>query len=250
MKQKYLNVTSDDLWRIRDRLDGKESSLEKTYKTNREANGKVYDLNQQASNYLETLALKEVEEQFDRDFDESLKMLSESRARCLKVAETYARIEEDLNEGLRVVRNDFQDTATATLALTCGKNDRGHNEVLYLQENPGYDGGLFVRQGYARRRLRGGRDGEEGVVVSSEGEFVVTDTVRQAELSQGEMYRAKRWLCVAEICCDRVSDIESKRFVSSRPMAKTRLCLVVRDPRSVEISSQSLGSLINLGEDP
>ena len=146
MQQKYLNVTSDDLWRIRDKLDGKKSSLGKTYKTNREANDKVYDLNQQATRYLETLALlysnfeqictekKEVEEQFDRDFDESLKMLSESGARCIKVAETCARIEEDLNEGLRVVRKHFQDTVTATLALTCGKNDRGHNEVFYLQE--------------------------------------------------------------------------------------------------------------------
>ena len=118
----------------------------KTYKTNREANNKVYDLNEQASKCLETLALlysnfeqictekKEVEEQFDWDFDESLRKLSESRAPCIKVAETYARIEEDWNECLRVVRNHFQDTAAATLALTCGKNDRGHNEVLYLQE--------------------------------------------------------------------------------------------------------------------
>ena len=170
MQHKYLNVTSDDLWRIRDKLDGKKSSQGKTYKTNREANDKVYDLSQQASKHLETLALlysnfeqictekEEVEEQFDRDFDESLKMLSESRACCIKVAETYARIDEDLNEGLRVVRNHFQDTATATLAWTCGRSDRGHNEVLH--------GGLNARQGYARRRLRGGRDGEVGVVVS------------------------------------------------------------------------------------
>ena len=57
MQQKYLNITSDDLWRIRDKLDGKKSSLGKTYKMNREANDKVYDLNQQASKYLETLAL-------------------------------------------------------------------------------------------------------------------------------------------------------------------------------------------------
>ena len=141
MQQKYLNVTSDDLWCIRDKLAGKKSSLGKTCKTNREANDKVYDLNQQASMYVETLALlyanfeqickeKEVEEQFGRDFDESLKMLSENRARCIKVA----RVELDLNEGLRVVRNHFQETATATVALTCVKNDRGHNEVLYLQE--------------------------------------------------------------------------------------------------------------------
>ena len=129
MQQKYLNVTSDDLWCIRDKLAGKKSSLGKTYKTNREANDKVYDLNQQASKYGETLTLlyanfeqtctekKEVEEQFDRDFDESLKMLSKRRARCIKVAETYARIEEDLNEGLRVVRNHFQETATATFGF-------------------------------------------------------------------------------------------------------------------------------------
>ena len=51
-----------------------------------------------------------------------------------RVAETHARIEEDLNEGLRVIRNHFQETASATLALTCGKSDRGHNEVVYLQE--------------------------------------------------------------------------------------------------------------------
>ena len=59
-------------------------------------------------------------------------MLSDSRNRCIRVAETYARIEEDLNEGLRVVRNHFQETAT--LASTCGKSNRGHNEVIQLQE--------------------------------------------------------------------------------------------------------------------
>ena len=77
---------------------------------------------------------KEVEDQFDWDSDESLKLLSHSRDRCARVAETYARIEEDLNEGLRVIRNHFQETASATLALTCRKTDRGHNEVIYLQE--------------------------------------------------------------------------------------------------------------------
>ena len=103
---------------------------------NRKANDKIYELNQQASKYVETFALlytnfericaeKEVEEQFDCYFDESLKMLSESRSRCIGVAEIYARIEDDVNEGLRVIRNHFQETATATLALTCGKNDRG-----------------------------------------------------------------------------------------------------------------------------
>ena len=88
------------------------------------------------ANFEQICTEKEVEKQFARNFDESLKMLSESHARCIKVAATYERIEEDLNEGLRVVRNHFQETATATLALalTCGKNDRGLNEVLYLQE--------------------------------------------------------------------------------------------------------------------
>ena len=142
MQQRYLNVTSDDLWCIRDKLSEKKSSLGKTYKANEEANDKVFELNQQTSKYVETLALSHAnfertraeKKEFDRDFDESLKLLSDSRNRCARVAETYARIEEDLNEGLRVVRNHFQETASATLAWTCGKSDRGHNEVIYLQE--------------------------------------------------------------------------------------------------------------------
>ena len=40
MHRRYLIITSDDLWRIRDKLDGKKSSLGKTYKSNREANDK------------------------------------------------------------------------------------------------------------------------------------------------------------------------------------------------------------------
>ena len=116
---------------------GREEELSgKTYKTNREANDKVYELNQQASKYVETFAVlcanfericaekKEAEEQFDRDFDESLKMLSESRNRCARVAETHARTEEDLNEGLRVIRNHFQETAFATLAMTAATTRR------------------------------------------------------------------------------------------------------------------------------
>ena len=75
----------------------------------------------------------------------NFEQICESRARCIKVAETFARIEEDLNEGLRVVRNHFQETATATLALTCGKNDRGHNEVLYLQETLAMVDSLLAR---------------------------------------------------------------------------------------------------------
>ena len=137
-QSRYLNVTSDELWRIRDKLDGKKRSLGRTYKMNTEAINKVYDLNQQSTKYSDTLALLyenfeqictekgEAEEQFDRDFDDSFKKHSESRERCAKVAATYAQIEEHLKEGLRVVRNQFRDTASA--------NNRENNEVLYLQE--------------------------------------------------------------------------------------------------------------------
>ena len=95
------------------------------------------------SNIAQTCTEKEVEDQFDRDFDESLKMLSESRARCIKIADTYAWIEE--NEGLRVVRKHFKDTATAKLAETCGKNHRGDNEVLNLQETKAMVDSLLAR---------------------------------------------------------------------------------------------------------
>ena len=47
MQQKYFDEHSDDLWCIRDKLAGKKSSLDKTYKTNMEVNDKVHDLNQQ-----------------------------------------------------------------------------------------------------------------------------------------------------------------------------------------------------------
>ena len=40
-----------------EKLSGKKSSLGKTYKTIEEANDKVYELNQQASKCVETLAL-------------------------------------------------------------------------------------------------------------------------------------------------------------------------------------------------
>ena len=124
----------------------------------REANDKVYDLNQQAMKCLETLALlyanferictekEEVEKQFDRDFDESLKMVSESSARCIKVAATHARIEEDLNEGLRVVRSQFHDTAAATMSLSCGSNDRDIKEVFYVQETVAMVDSLLARE--------------------------------------------------------------------------------------------------------
>ena len=141
-----------------DKLDAKKRSLGKTYKMNTEANYKVYDLNQQAMKYLETLALlyanfeqictekREIEEQFDRDFDDSLRRLSESRALCVKVAATYARIEADLNEGPGVVRSQFNDMAAATLSLSCGTNDRDNNEALYVQETLALVDSLLARE--------------------------------------------------------------------------------------------------------
>ena len=95
------------------------------------------------------------------------------------------------------------------------QNDRGHNEVLYLQETMAMVGGLFARQGYARRPLRGGRYGEVGGVMSEE-LICVTVIVRQGELSQDEMVRLYSVLCFGAIFCDRVLEIENKRFVSSR----------------------------------
>ena len=49
----------------------------------------------------------------------------------------------------------------------------------------------------------------------SEERICVTVKVRQAEMSQGEMDRLHSVFCFGVMCCDRVSDIESKRFVSS-----------------------------------
>ena len=48
----------------------------------------------------------------------------------------------------------------------------------------------------------------------------MSGTARQAELTQGEVYGG---LCFAVICCDRVLDTESKRFVSSRRLVSSHL---------------------------
>ena len=55
----------------------------------------------------------------------------------------------------------------STVALTCGKNDLGHNEVQYLKETLDTLDSLHNRD--TSRRLRGDRDGEAGVVVSEGG---------------------------------------------------------------------------------
>ena len=76
----HFKVSSDDLWKVRAKLDGKKSSLSKTYKTTREMNDKVYELNQKMTKHIETLAVlcenfeqayqdkKEAEDIFDKEF--------------------------------------------------------------------------------------------------------------------------------------------------------------------------------------
>ena len=50
-------ISSDDLWRVRAKMDGKKKSPGKTYKTSKETNDSVYPLNQETGKYLETLAI-------------------------------------------------------------------------------------------------------------------------------------------------------------------------------------------------
>ena len=57
-----------------------------------------------------------------------------SRSRCSEASAVYDRTELALNEGLGLVRRQFQDTSAATLALTVGTQARSTNENAYLQE--------------------------------------------------------------------------------------------------------------------
>ena len=54
--REFLNVTSEDLWRLQKILHSNKGSLSKTNKTNTEANAKVYDLNQKTMKAVDTLA--------------------------------------------------------------------------------------------------------------------------------------------------------------------------------------------------
>ena len=54
--REFLNVTSEDLWRLQKILHSNKGSLSKTHKTNTEANAKVYDLNQKTMKAVDTLA--------------------------------------------------------------------------------------------------------------------------------------------------------------------------------------------------
>ena len=145
-RDEYLEVSSDDLWRVRAKLDGKKSSVAKTYKTGKEMNDKVCALNQQMSKHLETLAplyenfeqayneKREAEEQLDKEFYSLLERVAASKTRCSETSTAYDRAELALNEGLGLVRCQFEETSLATLALTQGNQARGSNEHLYLQE--------------------------------------------------------------------------------------------------------------------
>ena len=87
-------MSSDDLWRVREKLDGKKSSLSKTYKSSREMHDKVYELNQKMSKHFETLALlyenfeqayhekEEAEETFDKEFYSLIERVATCKTRC------------------------------------------------------------------------------------------------------------------------------------------------------------------------
>ena len=94
-------------------------------------------------------------------------MVSETRARCTKVAETYARVEDDSNELLRVVRKPFPRNGHCDFGLDLWQERPGSQRGPLPAGDPGH-GGLFAGQGYARRRFRGGRDREVGGVMNEE----------------------------------------------------------------------------------
>ena len=145
-RDEHLKVSSDDLWKVRAKLNGKKGSLSKTKKSNREMNDKVCELNQKLSKHLETLALlyqkceqacrekKVADEQFNKDFYCLLERAFVGKARCLETSVAYEKTEEALNEGLGLVSCQFQEVSTAVLALTQGNQARGTNEQAYLLE--------------------------------------------------------------------------------------------------------------------
>ena len=87
-------------------------SLCDAHKTKKRANNKVYELNQQASKCVETLALlyanferlcaeKKLRTSLTGTSTSPENAASDNQSRCIRVTETHARIEEDLDEGLR-----------------------------------------------------------------------------------------------------------------------------------------------------
>ena len=123
-----------------------EVGREEKKPTSKETNDKVYALNQQTSKHLVTLALlyenfeqacnekKEAEEEFNKEFYSLLEKVAASRSRCSEASAAYDRAEMAINEGLGLVRSQFEETSSATLALTQGTQARSSNENAYLQE--------------------------------------------------------------------------------------------------------------------
>ena len=64
-------------------------------------------------------------------------------------------METDLNEGLRLVYDQFQETEVATCSLTCGTEARGNNEITYLQEALDMISGLFRRESHEGHEVVG-----------------------------------------------------------------------------------------------
>ena len=54
--------------------------------------------------------------------------------RDARILRLYDRAEEALNEGLGLVKGQFQEVSAAVLALTQGNQARGSNEHVYLQK--------------------------------------------------------------------------------------------------------------------
>ena len=95
---KLFDVTSEDLWNLHKILHSKKGSLGKTYKSNPEANAKVYDPNQKTitpaclHETCEKVGKKlgEADELFDKDFEMMRKAMLK-----VKDAQRYAEIAQE-----------------------------------------------------------------------------------------------------------------------------------------------------------
>ena len=167
---KLFDATSEDLWNLQKILHSKKGSLGKTYKSNLEANAKVYDLNQKTITpaFLhETFEkvgknLGEADELFDKDFEMMRKAMLkvkdaqryaeiaqeqvyDRREAHHRLSDEYVAAEEYLHEGSGCIRELVRDTAAATHSLSCGTNDKDCNEVKSLQD------ALDLLEGFLRR---------------------------------------------------------------------------------------------------
>ena len=161
---KNLNVTSDDLWRIRDKLDGKIRILSRSARRRGKSKSNLIgtSTNRWKCSPKAVLVASGLRT-----------LMPGSKKTWMWVWESSATISRT-----RPQRFGFWHAARMTV-VTMGSS---------ICRKPWLWCGLFARQGYARRRLRGGRDGEVGDMVS-ERWICVTDMVRQAKLSLGETDR-------------------------------------------------------------